>query len=404
MARKAILMLCHRIPYPADKGDKIRNLNILRNIQKKADVYLGCFIDSEFDLRYQTELAKEVTELYCIFRSPIIGCIQSIFGIVSGKSITQSWFFDNKMHEWIEQVLPRCDAILFCSTAMIQYKKIKNGSCPQIIDLVDVDSDKWIQYSLSSRWLKRWIFRREARLVYNLEANAGNDFDKIILVSDDEAEYYKKVHPQVVLSKISGLSNGIDSEYFNPAKYSISNKIVPGRVVFTGEMNYKPNIEAVVWFVENVWQEVLKKRPDATFVIVGRNPSPVIQAMNLINNIIVTGRIDDVRPFLAEAALVVAPMLIARGLKNKVLEAMAMSKPLVVTPQALLGLNNLPKSPNLEIKTSPNEFADACIRQLNLRVLNVPAHREYVKNFFSWESRLEPLYEMLQINTNGNNK
>ncbi len=404
MARKAILMLCHRIPYPADKGDKIRNLNILRNIQKKADVYLGCFIDSEFDLRYQTELAKEVTELYCIFRSPIIGCIQSIFGIVSGKSITQSWFFDNKMHEWIEQVLPRCDAILFCSTAMIQYKKIKNGSCPQIIDLVDVDSDKWIQYSLSSRWLKRWIFRREARLVYNLEANAGNDFDKIILVSDDEAEYYKKVHPQVVLSKISGLSNGIDSEYFNPAKYSISNKIFPGRVVFTGEMNYKPNIEAVVWFVENVWQEVLKKRPDATFVIVGRNPSPVIQAMNLINNIIVTGRIDDVRPFLAEAALVVAPMLIARGLKNKVLEAMAMSKPLVVTPQALLGLNNLPKSPNLEIKTSPNEFADACIRQLNLRVLNVPAHREYVKNFFSWESRLEPLYEMLQINTNGNNK
>lgn len=397
-------MLCHRIPYPADKGDKIRNLNILRNIQKKADVYLGCFIDSEFDLRYQTELAKEVTELFCIFRLPIIGLMRSIFGIVSGKSITQCWFSDNRMHEWIERVLPFCDGVLFSSTAMIQYKKIKNGNFPQIIDLVDVDSDKWLQYSLSSRWPKRWIFQREARLVYSLEARAGIEFDRILLVSDDEKEYYKKIHPQVVQSKIYGLSNGIDSEYFNPSSYSTSNKVVPGRVVFTGEMNYKPNIEAVIWFVENVWQEVLKKIPDATFVIVGRNPSPAIKSLNLINNIIVTGRVDDVRPLLAEAALVVAPMLIARGLKNKVLEAMAMSKPLVVTPQALYGLNNIPKSSNLEITTSPNEFADACIRQLNLRVLNVPAHRDYVKNCFSWERRLEPLDEMLQIDTNGDDK
>lgn len=397
MARIAVLMLCHRIPYPADKGDKIRNLHLLRALQQVADVHLGCFIDSRFDLQYQHQLATEVSELFCLYRPPAAGLWQAAAGLLSGRAITSAWYADKQMQRWIDKTMSTTDCLLVSSAAMVQYCHNRPAAMPAVLDLVDVDSDKWRQYAEKTAWFWRWLYQREARLVGDIEAAAAHSFDYLTLVSDSEADCFRQLHPKAPPEKVRGLSNGVDSSYFAPTGATA----VTGRIVFTGEMNYKPNVEAVLWFVSAVWPKILALQPEASFIIVGRNPVPAIRALHQQQNIQVTGRVDDVRPWLASAALVVAPMQLARGIKNKVLEAMAMAKPLVATPQAMYGLQQLPSSEALIIASDASDFAGACVRLLNLSSAQMPHHRTYVQEIFSWQQRLAPLFSMLNPDATG---
>ena len=399
VARKAVLMLCHRIPYPADKGDKIRNLNILRALRKVADVYLGCFIDAGFDLQYQSSLAAEVSELFCLYRPQHIGLLQAGKGLLSGQAITSAWFADPRMQNWVDSKIPVADALLVSSAAMVQYCAGRQLKIPSVVDLVDVDSDKWQQYAQKSNVFKRWLYQREARLIAALEASAAQHFDNLLLVSATESSCFLRIHPQTAVEKVHGISNGVDTDYYDPARQT-TQKIF-GRLVFTGEMNYKPNVDAVLWFTTYVWPMIQRQQPLASFVIVGRNPTPAIKALHQQHNIIVTGRVDDVRPWLASAALIVAPMQMGRGIKNKVLEAMAMAKPVVATPQAMLGLQQLPESAALKVTAVASEFAEACLQQLALPSAAIPTHRSYVQSVFSWQRTLAPLFSMLFPDSNG---
>lgn len=399
IARKAVLMLCHRIPYPADKGDKIRNLHILRALQQVADVHLGCFIDSRFDLQYQQQLAAEVSELFCLYRPPQLGVLYAATGLLTGQAITSAWFSDRRMQDWVDRKVSVADAVFVSSSAMLQYCTAPTFARPSLIDLVDVDSDKWRQYARKSSVFRRWLYQREARLVARLEARAAALFDNIALVSTSEADCFCQNHPEVAPTKVHGISNGVDAEFYDPA--ATAHATVQGRIVFTGEMNYKPNVDAVLWFVAEVWPHVLQQQPAATFVIVGRNPVPAIRALAQQQNIEVTGRVEDVRPWLGSAALVVAPMQLGRGIKNKVLEAMAMAKPIVATPQAMLGLPHPPASEALSVVSTATDFAQACLQQLALPSAFVPAHRSYVQTVFSWQHTLSPLFSMLIPDTNG---
>lgn len=399
IARKAVLMLCHRIPYPADKGDKIRNLHILRALQQVADIHLGCFIDSPFDLQYQNQLTAEVTELFCLYRPPHLGILHATKGILTGQAITSAWFSDYRMQAWVDRIAPATDAVFVSSSAMVQYCNAKPFPVPSMIDLVDVDSDKWRQYAQKSSVFQRWIYQREARLIARQEASAAVLFDNVALVSDNEAACFRQNHPSVPSSKVHGISNGVDTEFYDPAR--INTPIVAGRIVFTGEMNYKPNVDAVLWFVAEVWPQISQQLPFATFIIVGRNPVPAIQALAQNDNIQVTGRVEDVRPWLGSAALVVAPMQLGRGIKNKVLEAMAMAKPIVATPQAMLGLQRLPETQALVVASTASDFACACLQQIARPSALVPAHRSYVQTVFSWQHTLTPLFSLLFTSTNG---
>lgn len=393
VARKAVLMLCHRIPYPADKGDKIRNLHILRALQQVADVHLGCFVDNHFDLQYQNQLAAEVTQLYCLHRPPYVGMLHAATGLLTGQAITAAWFSDRRMQAWVDRTAAAVDAVFVSSSAMLQYCTARPLLMPGLIDLVDVDSDKWRQYARQSSLVRRWIYQREAQLIAGLEANAAATFDNIALVSASEADCFCQNHPAIPAAKVHGISNGVDAAFYDPA--ATKTPTVQGRIVFTGEMNYKPNVDAVLWFVTKVWPHILQQQPAATFVIVGRNPVPAIQALARQKNIEVTGRVDDVRPWLASAALVVAPMQLGRGIKNKVLEAMAMAKPIVATPQAMLGLQQLPESEALLVASTADDFARACLQLLARSSALVPVHRSYVQTVFSWQQTLAPLFSML---------
>jgi sugar transferase (PEP-CTERM/EpsH1 system associated) len=325
--------------------------------------------------------------------------------LFSGKAITSSWYSDHRMQAWVDRTHPNCNAVFVSSAAMAQYIANPTKSQPRVIDLVDVDSDKWQQYAQNAAWFKRWIFQREATLISALEIEAGKRFDHLTLVSQSEADFFHQLHPQIPSAKVIGVSNGVDTDFFDTTRVDAANQqIVAGRIVFTGEMNYKPNIDAVLWFAEQVWPQILARQPQASFVIVGRHPTTAIRALHARQNIEVTGRVEDVRPWLASAAVVVAPMLLARGLKNKVLEAMAMAKPLVATPQALYGLQQLPDSPELQIATTATEFVEACLRQLQQPCTPAAAHRDYVLKIFSWQRRLAPLFSMLNLDEDGQHK
>lgn len=397
MARKAVLMLCHRLPYPADKGDKIRNLNIIRALQQVADVHLGCFIDTPFDLQYQAALAAEVTELFCLYRSPLRGACHAALALCTGRAITEAWYADSQLQQWTTQRLVQMDAVLVSSSAMVQYCMATSMPVGRVLDLVDVDSDKWSQYAIQTPWYLRWLYQREARLVAAIESQSNQLFDQLVLVSTAEAAHFCQLHPHVDASRVHGISNGVDTEFYTPSEGSI----VADRVLFTGDMSYKPNVEAVLWFVSEIWPLIIRQQPQARFVVVGRNPTAAIRALASHNGIEVTGRVDDIRPWLDSAALVVAPMLMARGIKNKVLEALAMAKPLVVTPQAMLGLPPMPATVSLQVAETAAEFAAACVQQLQQPAVRISANREYVRSKFSWQHCLAPLFSLLKLAPTG---
>jgi sugar transferase (PEP-CTERM/EpsH1 system associated) len=208
------------------------------------------------------------------------------------------------------------------------------------MDFVDVDSDKWRQYAQAHTGLPRMIFQREARRLANFEREVAATFDASMFVSEPEAAYFRKQVPQAA-AKVHGVPNGVDAKYWDPQR-DYPNPYQPGEraVVFVGAMDYRANVHAVEWFAAEVWPRVRSHQPAARFYIVGSKPAPAVQALDKLAGITVTGRVDDVRPYVAHAHAVAAPLRIARGIQNKVLEALAMEKVVLATPEAWEGIED----------------------------------------------------------------
>jgi sugar transferase (PEP-CTERM/EpsH1 system associated) len=206
----------------------------------------------------------------------------------------------------------------------------------------------------------RFVYRREWRKVAALERRIVTECDLSSFVSDAEADLFKRLHPDCV-ARIRGVSSGVDHRYFDPEQdfdpvYDVS---VPN-YVFTGTMDYKPNVDAVTWFARDILPLIRRHEPAARFHVVGNAPSPEVWRLAEDPAISVTGRVPDVRPYVAHATAAVAPMLIARGIQNKVLEAMALARPVVVTAGALEGIIATPGR-HVVLADSTEDFAAACI-------------------------------------------
>jgi sugar transferase (PEP-CTERM/EpsH1 system associated) len=207
-----------------------------------------------------------------------------------------------------------------------------------VIDFVDVDSDKWAQYAPTVGLLTRWIYRREAARLLDFERRVAAELDASVFVSEHEANLFRKLTPGAA-DKVWHVNNGVDTVYFDP-ELPFDNPYEPGArpLLFTGAMDYWPNVDAVCWFAQDVMPRVRALQPAATFHIVGGNPTDRVRRLGDDPAVRVVGRVPDVRPYLRHAAAVVAPLRIARGVQNKVLEGMAMARSTVVTPPALEGI------------------------------------------------------------------
>jgi polysaccharide biosynthesis protein PslH len=254
----------------------------------------------------------------------------------------------------------------------------------RVMDLVDVDSAKWAAYAEAAWWPKSLLYRMEARGVAALEQQAVKQCDAVFLVSEAETRALGISSP-----KVSVLGNGVDTEYFKPMDRPAS----PPSLVFTGTMDYRPNIEGVCWFVRELWPGLKREVADLTFTIVGRNPAPEVLRLADTPGILVTGAVKDVRPHLAAASVAVVPLHIARGIQNKILEAMACGRAVVASSQAIEGL---------DVKVGPEVLRADATDEWQTCILGLLSDEAQQKNLgaaararvvadYSWDSQMAPL-------------
>lgn len=392
-----LLYLTHRIPYPPNKGDKIRSFHMLRHLSKRYRVHLGTFIDDEADWQHVDATRAFCGESHFARLSPASSRLRSLSGLLTGKPLTLPYYHNADLQRWVNDLLARrpIQRVLVFSSAMAQYVE-QAGTRRRVIDFVDIDSDKWAQYAGSKRWPLSTIYRREGRLLLEYERKIASEFDASLFVSSDEAAMFKNLAPESA-AKTDFFSNGVDAEQFSPEQ-EYPNPYPAGEqvMVFTGAMDYWPNVDAVRWFAEEVFPMVRAAYPAARFYIVGSRPSEAVRALADLPAVVVTGTVPDVRPYLAHASLAVAPLRIARGLQNKVLEAMSMEKAVVASPQAAEGIQAA-QGTELEVADAPEQYAGKILSLLESETRTAMGRnaRARILRDYDWDSSLAKLDALL---------
>ncbi len=285
-------------------------------------------------------------------------------GLLTGEALSVTFFRDRGLQNWVANVVARVkpDMIFVNSSNMAPYILDQPRTGKRVVELGDVDSEKFRSYAETASAPMRRIYQREWRLVRQLERRVALECDYSVLVTEPEAALFRRAVPEAA-DKIVGISCGVDHVYFDPARaYEPPFDLAGGPAfVFTGNMDYLPNIDAVVWFADQVLPLIRKASPAARFFIVGSNPADAVKRLATRDGVTVTGRVPDVRPYIHHATAAVGPMRIARGIQNKVLEAMAMGKPVIVTSGALEGIDAIPGR-DLILADDADSFANAAIR------------------------------------------
>ena len=358
--RPELLYLVHRIPYPPNKGDKIRSFHLLRHLAQRYRIHLGAFVDDPADWTQGEVLRRWVEGELCLLPlSRRRALLRSLSGLVTGRPLTLPYYRDGRMQRWVKARLEQgVRRALVYSSSMAQYL-LPYPEVHRVIDFVDMDSDKWRQYAGSHAFPLSLLYRREAVRLFAFERTVARVFAASLFVSPAEAELFRRQAPEAA-ARVFAITNGVDTEYFSPDA-DFTNPYAPGQqaVVFTGAMDYWANVDAVCWFAEAVWPALSAAHPAAVFYIVGARPEPRVQALAKLPRVVVTGAVADVRPYLAHARLAVAPLRIARGIQNKVLEAMAMARATVVSPQALEGIAARPGE-EVAVADGAGEFLGRC--------------------------------------------
>ena len=392
-----LLFLAHRIPYPPNKGDKIRSYHFLKHLSSSYNVHLGAFIDDPNDWQYTDKLDALCASTCYLGLNPLQAKIKSLQGLLTGDALSLPYYKSQAMQDWVDNTLktrPIKKALIF-SSVMAQFIN-ESHAVDMIVDFVDVDSDKWRQYAASKKGVSQWIYQRESRRLFAYEQKIAGQARASLFVSEQEADLFKKLAPEVS-DKVMPVNNGVDTDYFSP-ELTLATPY-PGDedvIVFTGAMDYWANVDAVKWFAEAVFPHITQNYPTVKFYIVGSRPSKEVAAL-ASDSVVVTGAVADVRPYLAHAKLAVAPLRIARGIQNKVLEAMAMGKYVIATSAAMEGIpydETLDVSVGDTIEIMASQIGVQLEKQSPLIASN--RNRDFVKATFSWEQNLNRLLTLLQ--------
>jgi sugar transferase (PEP-CTERM/EpsH1 system associated) len=396
MSREPLLLLVHRIPYPPNKGDKIRSFHLLDHLARHYRIHLGTFVDDPDDLAYLDELAGYCADLHAVRLHPKVARLRALAGLASGAPLTVPFYRSRSMARWVARTVQStgCRRMLAFSAAMAQYLPQPGPGGRRVLDLVDVDSDKWRQYGEHHGGPMGWIYRREARRLLAYERRQAASFDATVLVSAAEAALFRELAPEAA-ERIEAVPNGVDTEFFSPEGDFPDPFPDAGRtLVFTGAMDYWANVDAVTWFAENVLPLIRELVPKTVFYIVGSRPTEQVRSLGQLPGVTVTGGVRDIRPFLAHAALAVAPLRVARGIQNKVLEAFAMNRPVLATGAALDGLDLESAYP------LKGEDQEALARLAEMVLTgdepDGARRRQWVQHHFDWAANLQRFQHLLE--------
>lgn len=385
MSRPRVLYLAHRIPFPPDKGDKIRSWRILERLAKRFDVDLAAFVDDPADFQHEEHLRRVCASVALVPLERRVATLRSAQGFLSGEALTFPFYRDARMSRAVAAARKKNPvAEIGFSSSMAPY--LEKAQAPVIIDLCDADSAKWAEYGKRKSWPMSAVYAREGRLLERAETKIINRADAAFAITEEEADLLGS--RDGVEKPVHWFANGVDAYYFSPAAAPQPAAI---DAVFVGAMDYWANVDAVTWFAAEIWPEVRQSIDGASFYIVGSKPDAAVLALGGRDGITVTGRVDDVRPYVAAAKVVVAPMRIARGIQNKVLEAMAMEKAVVATPAGLEGIDATAGTEAIAA-ASPHAFARECVRLIEDRAAAAAmgrAARARILSDYQWAAQLK---------------
>lgn len=395
-----IAFLAHRIPFPPNKGEKIRAHALLAHLAARRPVHVACFVDDPDDFQHVAAV-EQLTGTPCLALplSAMTKRLRAAAGLISGHALSVAVFHDERIDRWLGDLRSRhgvSQALVF-SSAMAPYALRVGAEFARasVFDMVDIDSDKWGQYAATRSGLARLVYAREARRLLLIERDAALRFGATWLVSEEETRHFRELAPEAA-GHVTTLTNGVDHRRFAPDPTLPSPFAADeAAIVFTGAMDYWPNVDAVGWFAEKVLPAVRARMPQARFHIVGSRPSEVVCRL-AGDGVCVVGTVPDTRPYIQHAAVVVAPLRIARGLQNKVLEAMAMARPVVASPEASRALPARPGQ-HLLVGDGDAAFVEAVVSVLagNHAGLGEEARR-YVETAHDWTRILSRMDGTLQ--------
>jgi sugar transferase (PEP-CTERM/EpsH1 system associated) len=397
---QAVLFLCHRIPFPPNKGEKIAAFNILKYLHRHYRVHLGYFVDDPFDEQYIDELDSFCESQFHHSMSRKSSLVRGATAFLSNQPITVPYYYRPQFAKSVERAIAKHNIkkVVIFSGAMAQYVFDKHEDLHTVMNFVDIDSDKWRQYSDSKQGLSKFVYQREHQQLQRYEIDIATRSNVSCFVTPAEVDTFKQLLPSSHKDNIQVLENGLDNHFFNPDAPSTLHEDFPiatdNYLVFTGAMDYWANVDAVKWFVTNVWPSVLEKVPTAHFYIVGGGATADVKTLESHTGVVVTNRVVDIRPYLQHAKAVVAPMQIARGVQNKILEAMAMAKPVFTTTRGIEGISGYPTAHNL-VTNDPQAASNWCVQHLIDDQAEAMDSREWIIHQYSWPSKLAPLQEYL---------
>ena len=408
MPRPQILFLTHRVPHPPNRGDRIRTYHMLRYLSQRADVSLASLADEPVSEETHRELNRLCVRVGIVPVEKRMRWLRAGVSLLRGRTISEGAFqspaLSRLLTQWGEQ--HGFDLSLSSSSALAQFQNLPAlKSSTAFVDLIDVDSQKWLDYSAATRGPKSWLYQIEGSRMRSLESEIARWSRGLFVVSEAEANIFRAFCPT---GPIHAIANGVDVDYFQPSVGQVFNlPLSSGQVenlphetgcVFVGALDYKPNIDGVIWFCRTIWPRIRAIKPNAIIKLVGREPTADVKALHEIDGVEVVGTVPDVRPYLSDAAVAVVPLQIARGVQNKVLEAMAMGKAIVASPEPIVGLQAEP-GVHLVRAATPGEWVERVTELLDdadLRAEIGTAGMACVNAYHRWEQCLEPLGRILE--------
>jgi len=392
-----LLLLLHRIPMPEARGDEVRSYHLLLYLASRYRVHLGVFVDDDADLERLPHMKQYLASVRLVTMRRSMARIRGLGALLSGQSMTLRYYYDDDLACWVQKIVgeQQIRKVVVFTSAMAQYV-FAHRDLRVVVDFVELDSAKWQQNAQSRSWPLSAIYRREAARLFAFERAVGRSADASVFVTPTDASLFRSLAPECMF-RIHHAQNGVDSDYFSPLQ-ELTYPYAPGEeaVIFTGAMDDSINVEAVCWFVKEVLPTIVAERPSTRFHIVGSRPTPVVVGLARESQVVVTGHVADVRPYLKHARLVVAPQRMAHGVQDNVLEAMAMGRPVVVSAAVAQQLSAIP-SLDFEVGSSADEFASKALDLMGTergRILGTAA-RQRILSDYHWMTNLAPFDELL---------
>ncbi len=394
-ARPKVLYVVHRVPYPPDKGDRIRSYHLLRYLARRADVHLACLADEPVSAATFAQLQRLCDRVAVVHLGGWSRWLRAAGSLLWGGCLSEGAFHSpalvRQLRSWANDT--KYHVVLASASSVAAYLRIGEfADVPAVVDLVDVDSQKWLDYAAAGRGWRAWVHGLEGRRLRKRERWLAGWARAVSVVSEHEAELCRGCAPS---ARVHVVPNGVDTEYFVPVESTVDEQ----GCVFVGALDYPPNIDAACWFTREVWPAIHARHREARLRLVGRKPVRAVRALRSVSGVDVVGGVADVRPHVAPAAVAVAPLRLARGVQNKVLEAMAMGRPVVASPAALAGLGHRPGLPVVSAQAAQEwiDVLDELLPDVLRRRELGSAGRRYVLRHHDWDRCLNPFAELLGL-------